>query len=234
MRLCHKNGDQNKSKQVRQTFYHAYLPAIELNESTLIELRNNREIGKHPEDFPKSHSMIEVPYDRAPLDDLGHFLYNYTPWDNTTQITNNQPTYSLTEIQITFFRRYGFVVIENCIPQPLIASLNKEISDRLKSIAGIDTNNLLRSTKEQWKKIGGKFGGMLELYYCPSQDQIRQHPNPYWVIVQLLEQTWFHEQKRDLGFDHPLGNLNPRHLWLYCDRMNFRLPEDILKKICEK
>jgi hypothetical protein len=234
MRLAHQNGVENNSKQVRQTFYHAYIPAADLNLDTINGIRNNREIGLHPSDFPRSHAKIEQRFDRCDLDDLGNLLYNYSPWENNTQITNNVPTYALTDIQISFFRRYGFVVIENCIPKPLIESLKFEVSDRLSNISGIDTDNILSSTKEQWKKVSRKFGGMLELYYCPSQDLIRQHPNPYWIIVQLLEHTWFDNNRSELGFDHPLTGLNPRHLWVYCDRMNYRLPEDILMKICGK
>jgi len=231
MRLAHQNGVVNRSKQVRQTFYHAYLPAGPLNEETINSIRHNREIGKHPEDFPKSHTFIEESKTPHKLYDIGNLLYNYTPWDDTTQISNNAPTYTLTENQIIFFRRYGYVVIPDCIPLVLILTLNQEISECFRNIAGIDTNNLLRSTKSQWKKIGGSFGGMIELFYCRSQEEIRQHCNPYWVIVQLLEQTWFHQQYRQLGYDHPyFDDFNPRHLWLYLDRMNYRLPEHMLRK----
>jgi len=234
MRLAHQNGVENKSKQVRQTFYHAYLPVGNLNLETIEEIKTYREQGRHPPDFPKSHAHIEEKFRRCDLNDLGNLLYNYTTWTDNTQITNNTPTYTLTPTQITFFQRYGFVVLEDCIPQQLVQNLKKEINDRFKSIAGIDTQNILSSTKEQWRKLGGNFGGMIEFFYCPSQDEIRQHPNPYWAIAQLLENTWFHQNKKELGYDHPFDELKPRHLWIYCDRMNYRLPQNILQSICSK
>jgi hypothetical protein len=234
MRLAHQNGTENLSKQVRQTFYHAYLPCAPLNEDTISKIKDNRDKGIHPDDFPKSHAHIEQKFERCTLSDLGNLLYHHSAWTNDTQITDNTPTYQLTPNQITFFRRYGFLVIPNCIPQPLIESLKNEIDEKFKVIAGIDTNNILASGKEQWKKIGGSFGGMIELFWCRFQDEIRQHPNPYWVIVQLYESTWFNQNHKELGYDHPFMDINPRHLWLYCDRMNYRLPEDILRKICNK
>jgi len=234
MRSAHQNGVANNSKQVRQTFYHAYVPAGQINAETINGIRNNREMGKHPPDFPKSHAHIEDSFDRHVVGEIGNLLYNYAPWQENTRINDNNPTYYLTDTQINFFRRYGYVVIENCIPEIIIRRLNTEISNRFNSIAGIDTNNLLKSTKEQWKRIGTKFGGTIELYYCPAQDEIRCHLNCYWIIVQLLEKTWFDKDKKELGFDHPFEDLNPRHLWIYCDRMNYRLPEDLKKIIQNK
>jgi len=173
-------------------------------------------------------------YSPTNLTPLGEFLYNYNSWESDSTVANSQPTIQLTAKQIAFFKRYGFVVIQDCIPLNLIDSLNTEIYEKLRGIAGIDPENLLASTKVQWNKVAGRFGGMLELYFLKGQEDIREHPNPYWATVQLLENTWFAQNNAEIGFGHPIEGLNPRHLWLYVDRMNFRLPETIMEKISSK
>jgi len=235
MRLAHQNGNQNLSGHVRQTFYHTYVPSGDINLSTIEGIKSARNSGRHPPDFPKSHATIEhTVFTPDPLSDLGQLLYSETNWGPDTVVTENQPTIQLTAKQIAFIRRYGFVVIPECIPRPLINSLISEIDESLEKIAGIDTQNLLESTSEQWGKVCGTFGGMLEFYLLRGQDNIRSHPNPYWVMAQILENTWFAENRTEIGYGHPFETLNPRHLWLYVDRMNYRLPEEIMEKISSK
>jgi hypothetical protein len=103
MRSAHQNGIENKSKQVRQTFYHAYLPVGNLNEETIETIKTHREQGRHPPDFPKSHASIEEKFRRCDLNDLGNLLYNYRTWTDNTQISNNTPTYTVTPQHIAFF-----------------------------------------------------------------------------------------------------------------------------------
>jgi len=146
-------------------------------------------------------------------------------------VSNTQPTFTLTTKHIAFYRRYGFLVIPNCIPRELTDPLRAEIKEKLWDIAKINTDDLLSSTSEQWSKVSGKFGGMLEIFFLKGQEKIREHPNPYWAIVQLFENTWFAENNKEIGFDHPFKDLNPRHLWVYVDRMNFRLPKKIMENI---
>jgi len=172
MRSAHQNGDENLSGHVRQTFYHTYIPCGDINLPTIEGIRTARRSGRHPPDFPKSHSSIEhKDYIPCPLTDLGDLLYCETAWSPDTVITENQPTFQLTTKQIAFIRRYGFLVIPECIPRPLIDSLNAEIDEELEKIAGIDTQNLLASTREQWKKVCGNFGGMLEFYLLQGQEK---------------------------------------------------------------
>jgi len=231
MRIAHKNGDKNLSGNVRQTFYHAYLPCGDVNLPTIEEIKLARNIGRHPPDFPKSHATIEQnTYQLQPLSELGNLIYGETHWTETS-LAENQPTINLTPEQISFFRRYGFIFIPGCIPHSLIDSLNAEIHEKLLTIAGINSRNLLVSTPDQWSKVCGSFGGMLEFYFLRFQERIREHPNPYWVTVQLLENTWFAENNVEMGFYHPFLEMNPKQLWLYVDRMNFRLPEEIADKI---
>jgi len=98
-------------------------------------------------------------------------------------------------------------------------------------IAGIHANRLEISVPEQWKKISGTFGGMLEFYLLENQEKIRENENLYWITVQLLEATFFSANNKEIGFWHPLEGLNPRFLWLYVDRMNYRLPEKLMHLI---
>jgi len=220
---------------VRQTFYHSYIPSGDVNISTIEAIKSARNAGRHPPDFPRSHAGIEqTGYTPYPLTELGNLLYGETEWSHDTVITENHPTIQLTTRQIAFIRRYGFIVIPECIPLPLVDSLNAEIDELLEKIAGIDTQNLLASTREQWGKVCGYFGGMLEFYLLKGQERIRDHPNPYWAMVQILENTWFAENNTEIGYGHPFETLNPRHLWVYIDRMNYRLPNEIMEKISSK
>jgi len=140
---------------------------------------------------------------------------------------NTDVTLTLTDTQIRFFKRYGYVVIPNVIDASVTSELSQQMRDFVQEVGGIDINKKSTITADNWKKVGAPFGGMLECYWRTSMEKIRQHPNPYWVTVQLIEKTW--ASGTEEGFVHPFGSLNPKQLWLYVDRCNFRFPTALAK-----
>eukprot|EP01125_Pyxidicula_operculata_P011899 TRINITY_DN3895_c0_g1_i1.p1 TRINITY_DN3895_c0_g1~~TRINITY_DN3895_c0_g1_i1.p1 ORF type:complete len:437 (+),score=79.25 TRINITY_DN3895_c0_g1_i1:78-1388(+) len=237
MRLPHQTGVHNRSNQVRQTLYHALIPSVSCNVDITQKQRNNRDVGLHPPDFPKLYVDLEQSDGYTPFDlnQLGTYLYGYESWPSGQDLGHltEGSDFKLTQQQIDFFQRYGYVVIPNCIPQQLIDGLQEDITNFL-GRRGIDVNDLENSDKRNWNKVCGIFGAMLEYYYAPHHEAIRQHPNTYLATSQLLKNTWASTNKKELGFWHPFEEeLNPEKLWIYIDRMNYRVPErigDIIKQ----
>ena len=77
-----------------------------------------------------------------------------------------------------FYKRYGFVVIPGAIEKDLTQGLRKEIDSFLKK-RGVDPSDYANVHPRDWEKVAAPFGGMLELYWLPKMEQIRQHPFPY-------------------------------------------------------
>jgi len=233
-REAHANGDRNNSDQIRQTFYHAYLPDVSVNRESSKKIRLARETGMHPPDFPKKYADLEMPgYKKFNLSNLGKKLYGYDSWrsDETLDTKEGKKeeeeegVIKLTSREIEFYKRYGFLVVENVIDRSITSGLRDEIDAFVKRF-GLDISDISTVNPETWSKVGEKFGGMLELYWLPKMEEIRQHPNPYWVAVQLLENTW--SSGTVPHFEQPFGKFDPRHLLLYVDRTNLRFPNKLV------
>jgi hypothetical protein len=240
IRQPHQNGEFNDTDTPRQVFYHAYLVANETINGKLIKHINEcRKTGKHINDFSKKFSFIEEGKSPAPLDDFGKLLYGEKAWSNW-EATNFQSVNlkdRLTRRHIDYFKRYGYVVVENVIDQKLVMDLTDTVNSKL-----IENGVNVAEVKDVmsgriWKnftKISNPFGGMLEYFWLPQQEAIRMDPTPYNITVKLMQHTWCSKDKR---FMHPFNpqiededeeeyetGIVPEFLWLYNDRLNFRFP----------
>jgi hypothetical protein len=226
IRAVHKNGDRNDSKQNRATFYHAYLIGDHKpNLPILKKIVECRKSGIHPADYAKKWQKLESDgYEPYPLNDLGKKLYNYMFVEskkNIEEIEDFEENFKLSQREIDFFQRYGFVVLENIVPRSDAIACKNEI-ERFFSKKGIPFQNPEKITCGQWSKVASTFGGCVELYWLKSMEKIRQMQNPFEATKQLLANTWASGSLE--GFEHPFGKLNPDNLWLYIDRCNYRFP----------
>jgi len=158
--------------------------------------------------------------------------YGYQQWtdDDETLLDDLYGAFPLSERYIEFFKRYGFVVVENVFPKELTRAVANQTAEFLKKVADIDVNNIQDTlTSKKWFTVAHRFGGMLELYWLSSADEIRQHPNGYSVTAQLLAATWSRKEKEP--WLHPFGDLDPRKLHLYIDRQNLRFPSKLVDDI---
>lgn len=145
-------------------------------------------------DFPQRWAHIEqANYQPVTLNALGRRLYGQEQWkgdeainqrikdvqlNSTPAVSNsgfneedvlNEYTVALSDTQVAFFQRYGFVVIENCIPKTLTSALKQQISDKVFELSGIHLKDVRTTvTYERWAKIASSFGGMLDITFLLS------------------------------------------------------------------
>eukprot|EP01080_Neovahlkampfia_damariscottae_P010256 gene10256-2675_t len=232
IRSAHCNGDENTTNSIRKTFYHAYLlgePDDEnLNHELVKHQRECRKTGIHPKDFPKTWAKNECnSYKPIELSNLGKCLYGFEKWNKKEdeKLTNKFP---ITQTHIDYFKRYGYVVIENVIPKELTKSLKIETDEKIKEITGIDMSDFEKNFDiKKWSNVAGSFGGMIELFWLKSMEEIRQHENLYSVTVQLMKSTW--AEGDEFGFEQPFGKLDSHKLWVYVDRQNYRFPQSFIE-----
>ena len=238
-RTAHRNSDANHMDRPRSVFYHAYSCTDPVNRNTIEKLREKRKTFEHPDDFGTKF-RVEQMYlhpenDLVPLTPLGECLYNEKPYDSIMEENGENSSilsqilkendHFLTQKHIDFFHRFGYVVVENCVPDQDCDQLLNELF-KYSSLAGcpisFDGNSVSRV---QFSNIGGGFGSMVEFYYLPMQQKMRMNPALYTSTVKLLSHTWGSKTANDWNVPYacPL-EIDSRKLWLYIDRMNFRLP----------
>jgi len=233
IRTPHQNGWSNDTTNPRKVFYHAYLAALpEVNGNLIDHVSACREKGEHISDFPQQFRDIEKlggSYKPPPLTELGTHLYNKVPWSNMTAemlFRDDKMRAKATPRHIAYLKRYGYVVIENLVSQELVDNLATEIDDKLAS-HGVNIKDLTGPMSgETWKnftKISGTFGGMLEFFWLPGQEIIRQDKCLYNVAAEIVSKTWC---SGDVLYKHGYGDeLKPEFMWLYSDRCNYRFPK---------
>jgi len=167
------------------------------------------------------------------LSDLGKKLYDYEKWneDDEEMLDDAYSALPLTERQIQFFKRYGYLVVENAFPKELTRYAAMQTKEFLQKV-GIDFSNLGNTlNSKKWSIVGHRFGAMLEFYWLDSSDKLRQHPNGYSITAQLVKATW---SKNEGPWKHPYGDFDPKKLNLFIDRQNFRFPTSIVDKILKQ
>jgi len=133
----------------------------------------------------------------------------------------------LTQRHIDFFVRYGYVVVENLVDDADCDELMRQLS-HYSNLVGCPLETTEELLKSEWRKIGGNFGAMVEFYWLPMQQQIRMNEKLYAVTSKLLANTWCSKTPNpwSVPFECPLADhIDSRCMWLYIDRMNYRLPE---------
>ncbi|EFC41641.1 predicted protein [Naegleria gruberi] len=163
-----------------------------------------------------------------------------------------QHSHMLTKRHLDFFHRYGYVVVENVINEQVCNQLLKELGEfSEKSNCPLPVDTIINKTgkyekmnvsKGEFRNISNPFGAMIEFYHLPTQQKLRMDEILYVCTVKMLSNTWCSNlnisqelQQSDSipgqsiphwKYQCPIeAQLDPRKLWLYVDRMNFRLPD---------
>ncbi|KAL9646883.1 hypothetical protein ABK040_013743 [Willaertia magna] len=237
IRSPHQNSDANETKTARSVFYHAYLLRHACNEKTINDLKERRKTLDHPKDFNSKFSNMEKKIMSAneELDtELSKLLFNEKEWTNEvierdSEIDKILRKYDeiLTERHIQFYHRFGYVVVENAVETSECDDLlNEFLGASTKLGCPIDKKNEL--TNGEWRNIAGNFGAMIEFYWLKGQQNIRKSEKLYTATVKLLANTWCCKQDNlwNVPYKCPLiEEVNPKCLWLYIDRLNYRLSE---------
>jgi len=200
------------------------------NENWMVKQRDFRERKVHPSDFEEKWKKVENNLEFKELTERGRLLWGYDEYDpspaaKTERAHQLKTAFPLHQRYIDFFKRYGYVVVPGTINQSEMDALNQRVNDHVMQSSGIDHNNLEETlTPEKWKKVAGKFGGMLNLFYFGEMDAIRDSVNLHAIQSQLLEAT-FDKKRADPLFTCTLEEFDWTKLWVRCDRLNFRLPD---------
>ncbi|KAL9653196.1 hypothetical protein ABK040_009502 [Willaertia magna] len=239
IREPHQNSDANDMKTARSVFYHAYLVKHQCNEKTINDLKERRKTLDHPNDFNSKFSNMEkklISTDGVEeLDtELSKLLFNEKEWTNKviekdSEIDKILTKYDgvLTERHIQFYHRFGYVVVENAVELSECDDLLKELLESSTKL-GCPLDKMDQLTSDEWHNIGGDFGAMCEFYWLKGQQNIRKSEKLYTITVKLLSNTWCCKQDNlwNVPYKCPLiDEVNPKCLWLYIDRLNYRLPE---------
>lgn len=241
IRLPHQNSDNNDSDICRSVFYHAYLLANPsyLNSELIEEISQKRPSRDHISDFNKRWTHIEKRglEDQIPLNTpFEKMLYNQQKWEPSVgdEIISRYE-HLLTEQHIAYYEQYGYVVVENLFENDTCDRLYNQILSHSKYL-GCDVESLLQGSKkftaDDWQKIGGTFGSMVEFFWLPEQEKIRLDERAYALTAKLLKKTWLAGKD---NFHCPFASeIDYRTMWMYNDRVNIRVPDAIVRALNSK
>lgn len=144
-----------------------------------------------------------------------------------------------TEAHVAFFRRYGFVVIPNIISKEMATTLRDAVRKEMKDRCDIDVTSLdtLKNTMtfEKLRRAYSPDGAaMVEMYWHPLMERIRQDPVVSGTFKVLLCGTWgrgggaFRKNKYSSSSANDMENEN---LLIYIDRTNLKLPGRALETL---
>jgi hypothetical protein len=236
IRLPHQNSDANETNVGRFVFYHAYLPARVPGLNKIIEeIKTKRPTRDHISDFSTRWNDIEkegLPEQKPLETPFEKMLYNEQEWDvSVGDELIAKHGHLLTEKHISFYNQFGYVVIENLIETSTCENLYNQILSHAKFL-GCDVESLLEGGKitgDDWNKIGGTFGAMVEFFWLPWQEKIRFDERTYAITASLLSKTW---TSGAAEFQCPFSDkIDHRALWLYNDRVNIRIPDSIVQSL---
>eukprot|EP00301_Raphidiophrys_heterophryoidea_P007745 c12959_g1_i2.p1 GENE.c12959_g1_i2~~c12959_g1_i2.p1 ORF type:complete len:391 (-),score=85.43 c12959_g1_i2:440-1585(-) len=257
-RMVHSTGEPqafNHSHTVRQVFYCAFMVAHE-NMDRAVTQMECRDTGVHPPWAPKSHADIEKKnYEAYELSNHGRNVYLYDS-DKSQPIRSHRSarlrntvaveaphkvdiSQFMTEREILFFRRYGFVVIQGVVPKHMVQNLREQIATKVKEISQVDILSPLESmhigmsVASLAKVIGPHGAGMVELYWLPAMEAVRELPELHAIASRLFNETW--GSQKVPAFVRPRNSereeiSNTTKLALYVDRTNIRIPACVLAK----
>jgi len=233
--LAHQSTNGHLIKSIQQNRQACTHPAdfpkkyakIEANQATADKLPKLSALGKKLygyEPWTSSSNNSNEQENNAKANVSGEQLLELAPKDVQEQIQKGKSL--VTDRHIAYYKRYGYVVIENAVQAEVINALKASTSAFLKQ-HGVQLDLLQPTRKqpvtiEQWEKISSSFGGMLETFWLPEMDLLRQDPVLYGITVRMTEATWATNTQ---FYEHPFGKIDPQHLWLYVDRQNVRMPK---------
>ena len=142
----------------------------------------------------------------------------------------------LTAEHISFFERYGYVVVESALAPELVRRIKRQTYDYMLHRYGLDFESPASTsqhfTLEKLQRAFSPDGsGMIELYWLHAMEEARQSPRLISIFQQLYNATWGRSVR---GFSSAFCGrpppLEPR-LAIYVDRTSIRLPLSSLSHI---
>jgi hypothetical protein len=132
----------------------------------------------------------------------------------------------LTPSHIRFYQRYGFVVVQGAVPAAQTQALSSELKGHLWEQHKIDLDDLNETLT--MNRLSAAFSpdgsGMVEMYWLPAMEAVRQDPRLHEITLQLFSATWG-AAARGFKLDRRGGAPAARPtLGLYIDRTSLRLP----------
>ena len=236
--IPHQTAEENMTETVRRTFYLTFIPDIDCNKNYLKTQRERRDKKLHPTDFEKTWEATEMDSEFKPLSQNQKLLWSYKEYEKTEEARKQrlekiQEMFPLERKYIEFYKRYGFVVIPEVISKELVEGLNKAVDKYIERKTKIRLNNLEETFfGDEWKKISGVFGGMLNVFYLNEMEAIRERFECYAIVSQLLEET--HSKGNLELFENPLGPYDSTCLHVRADRLNYRFPSHIIPLSSQK
>lgn len=247
-RLAHSTGERNTfsaSENLRQAFYCSFVLGSE-DESGLHRrmIQSCREMSTTPEWAPSSSysPFIDGFETEIIKTSIGRSLYGYRDRDgirgrkvtgvaalkNTKEEEKEVVKNLASEAHVAFFRRYGFVVIPSIIKKDLAIELRDAVRKEMKDRCEIDVTSLktLQETLtfDKLRRAYSPDGAaMVEMYWHPLMETIRQNPVVSGTFRYLLRGTWgrgggaYRRRK-------PVGDDENEALLVYIDRTNLKLP----------
>jgi len=246
----HQNGKKNEST-LRRVFYHSYLAPVKNKKinGTIFE-RQKRGLSSQTRpisvrsDYQKLEQNLTIGDEKCAIIDKGmEFLYDpmeKTPFNFDKKV--------LSEKQLAYLQRYGYLVMENVYSHQEVDQLNLEIDEAIVKLSGIyapidekDSRNKFKELREnifdkwddfmfepdQWRKLAGKFGGVLDFYYLPTMMKMRQSELTFKVVSEITEHFWC-SNKSPMSFR---DEIDFKNLKIYLDRVNNRFPTGLVDKI---
>jgi len=263
-RLAHSTGERNtfsSSSELRQAFYCSYV-LQSMDESGLHKrmIQSCRDLSTSPEWAPSSSTSPFLSGFSAERlrGRIGRALYGYSSTRSrrhrrfgSSEVEEEEEkkeepgggggggeniTNLATDAHIAFFRRYGFVVIENIVSKDLARELRDAVRKEMKDRCDIDVTSLdtLKHTItfEKLRRAYSPDGAaMVEMYWHPLMERIRQDPAVSGTFLELVRGTWGRG-----GSAYRLSGLKKKvdddeNLLIYIDRTNLKLPGCALENL---
>ena len=141
----------------------------------------------------------------------------------------------LTAAHVSFFLRFGYVVVEGAVPEELTAAIATDVREHLLRRHGIDLDDAVRTlTLPRLQRAFSPDGsGMLEVYWLRSMEEVRQLPALHDVTRTLFERSWG-AAARGFRRSRSSGMVAQPDLGLYIDRTSVRLPAAALQPLLRR
>ncbi len=98
---------------------------------------------------------------------------------------------------IDFFSRYGYVVVPSVVSPHQVESIRRDINEAIRHHSGVDVEAIdagdydsVSSKSVATVVSPGHGGGMVELYWIPAVENLRQCPVLHDIIRTLFLETW--------------------------------------------
>ncbi|TMW67954.1 hypothetical protein Poli38472_007626 [Pythium oligandrum] len=130
----------------------------------------------------------------------------------------------LTDEQINEFLEKGVLVVPNVLTPEEVAEARQGLHNELAKY-GVDHEDL-ENTGHNLKKLSstGGAGGILDLFYPSWRLKVAENERVFTAMTDLWSATYACNHP---DFEHPFGEFNGKHGYMYINRVCYRVPDKI-------